>query len=107
MKRMMGAVLLAAVALTLSIQVRASEVRGSLEVRLDAGELPVTNGAVTVYLVGIPSEEGYRVLDRFGGGVIRREDAGSDHLALYLSELSGSGRELLLDVDGRAVFSNL
>lgn len=107
MKRSVGAALLAAVVLTLSVQAQASEVRGSVEVRLDAGELPVTNGAVSLYLVGIPGEEGYRVLDRFGGGVIRREDAGSEHLALYLSELAGGGRELLLDVDGRVKFSGL
>ena len=34
--------------LALSLPAAASEVRGSLEVRLDAGELPVTNGAVTM-----------------------------------------------------------
>lgn len=93
--------------LGLSLPVAASEVRGSVEVRLDAGELPVTNGAVTVYLVGIPSEDGYRVLDRYGGGTIRAEDVTSGHLAGYLSELAGGGRQLLLDVDGKVVFTGL
>lgn len=104
MKRVILVLLLLPV---LCLPAAASEVRGTLEIKLDAGELPVTNGAVALYRVGIPDEEGYRVLDRYGGGIIRREDAGSGHLALYLSELAGGGRELLLDVDGRVVFSNL
>ena len=93
--------------LALNLPAAASEIRGSVEVRLDAGELPVTNGAVTVYLVGIPSEDGYRVLDRYGGGTIRVEDVTSGYLAGYLSELAGGGKQLLLDVDGKGVFSGL
>lgn len=107
MKRRISALLLTAVVLALSPKVNASQMRGSLEIRLDVGELPVTNGAVTLYRVGVPGEDGYRVPDRFGGGVIRREDVDSGYLAGYLAELAGSGKELLLDVDGRAVFSNL
>ena len=107
MKRMVTALLLAAAVLVLSPAARASDVRGTLEIRLDAGELPVTNGAVTVYLVGIPTEDGYRVLDRFGGGVIRTEDLNSGHLALWLAELASGGRTQLLDVDGRVVFTGL
>lgn len=104
MKRMILPFLLV---LTLSLPAAASEVRGSLEVRLDAGELPVTNGAVTIYPVGIPSEDGYRVLDRYGGGTVRLEDVASGHLAGYFSELAGGGRQLLLDVDGNVVFTGL
>lgn len=107
MKRIIMALLLLAAVLGLSTGAAASEVRGSVEVRLDAGELPVTNGAVTLYPVGIPAEDGYRLLDRYGGGVIRREDVGSGYLAGWLAELAGGGRTLLLDVDGRAVFSNV
>ena len=107
MKRGIAALLLAAVALTLCLRAAASEVSGSLEIKLDAGELPVTNGAVTIYLVGIRSEDGYRVLDRYGGGVIRDEDIESGHLALWLAELADGGRTLLLDVDGRVMFSGL
>lgn len=107
MKRIIMALILAAAVLGLSLSAAASEVRGSVEVKLDAGELPVTNGAVTLYPVGLPAEDGYRLLDRYGGGVIRSEDIGSGHLSGWLSELAGGGRTLLLDVDGRAVFSNV
>lgn len=93
--------------LALSLPAAASEIRGSVEVQLDAGELPVTNGAVTLYHVGIPSEDGYRLLDRFGGGTVRADDVTSGHLAGYLSELAGGGRQLLLDVDGKVVFTGL
>lgn len=104
MKRML--ILLAAV-LLLSQPVAASENRGTLKIDLDTGELPVTNGAVTVYRVGVPNEEGYRMLDVYGGGTVRYQDAVSDNLAMYLAELAMSGRELLLDVDGQAVFGGL
>lgn len=107
MKRRIIALLLAAAVLSLSAAARAAEMKGSIEVKLDAGELPVTNGAVTMYLVGVPTEEGYRLLDRYGGGVVRSEDAASRNLAFWLGELADSGKELLLDVDGRAVFSGV
>ena len=107
MKRVTSLLLLAAVVLTLSFRAEASEVRGSVEIKLDAGELPVTNGAVTMYLVGIRAEDGYQILDRYGGGTVRGEDISSGHLALWLAELADGGKSLLLDVDGRVVFSNL
>ena len=92
---------------SLSTSAEATEMKGSLEVKLDAGELPVINGAVTIYLVGVPIEGGYRLLDRYGGGIVRAEDVGSRNLAFWLGELTDSGRELLLDVDGRVVFSGV
>ncbi|MDO5545523.1 MAG: hypothetical protein Q4F81_06835 [Eubacteriales bacterium] len=107
MKRGSMALLVGVLALGLSLPVGASEMRGTVEVRLDAGELPVTNGAVTMYLVGVPTEGGYRLLDSYGGGIVRGEDACSGNLAYWLGELAGSGKELLLDVDGRVVFSGI
>ena len=107
MKRGILALLLTALVLSLSVTAGASEMKGSVEVKLDTGELPVTNGAVTLYLVGVPIEGGYRLLDRYGGGVVRSEDAGSGNLAYWLGELAGGGKELLLDVDGRVVFSGV
>ena len=62
MKRGIMALLGMVLALGLSLPANGSEMRGSVEVKLDAGELPVTNGAVTMYLVGIPTEGGYRLL---------------------------------------------
>lgn len=105
MRRVVYALILVA-ALALAPPAQAA-VRGSLELHLDAGELPVLNGAVTLYPVGIHSEAGFRMLDKYGGGMLRQEDMSSENLARWLAELASDGRTLLLDVDGRAVFSNL
>ena len=107
MKRGIIVLMVIGTLLSLSIRAGASEMKGSVEVKLDTGELPVTNGAVTLYLVGVPIEGGYRLLDRYGGGVVRSEDTESGNLAYWLSELSDGGKELLLDVDGRVVFSGV
>ena len=86
----------------------AAENRGSIQIRLDAGDLAVTNGAVTLYQVGITTEEGYRITEGFGGGIVRQEDADSGNLAQWLAESAGeTGITMLLDADGNAVFSNL
>ena len=86
----------------------AAENRGSIQIRLDAGDLAVTNGAVTLYRVGTPMEDGYRIAEGFGGGIVRYEDASSDNLALWLAESAGeSGATMLLDADGNAFFSDL
>ena len=107
MKRGILALLLTAAVLSLSATAGAAALKGSVEIQLEVGDLPVTNGAVTMYLVGVPVEGGYRLLDRYGGGVVRSEDTESGNLAYWLSELSDGGKELLLDVDGRAVFSGV
>ena len=48
MKRGIMALLVTAAVLALSITAGATETGCSVEVKLDAGELPVTNGAVTM-----------------------------------------------------------
>lgn len=86
----------------------AEELRGSVQIRLNAGDLAVTNGAVTLYQVGITTEDGYRITESFGGGIVRQEDADSAKLAQWLAESAGaSGTTMLLDADGNAVFSGL
>lgn len=86
----------------------AGEYRGSLQIKLEAGDLAVTNGAVTLYQVGIKTEEGYRIREAFGGGIIRQTDTDSDKLAQWLAETAGeNGTVMLLDADGQAVFSEL
>ena len=86
----------------------AAENKGSISVKLEAGDLAVTNGAVTLHQVGIKTEEGYRITEAFGGGIIRQEDANSDNLAKWLAEsASETGLTLLLDADGTAVYSEL
>jgi len=87
---------------------RAAQGEGSIQVWLDAGELPVTNGALTLYHAGTPAEEGYHLTEIFGGGIVRKEDAQSPHLAQWLAESAGeTGRTINLDVDGNVTFSNL
>lgn len=86
----------------------ASERLGSIRVKLEAGDLAVTNGAVTLYQVGYKIEEGYRIAESFGGGILRQEDADSETLAQWLAETAReAGMTMLLDADGNAVFSEL
>ena len=86
----------------------AAETRGSIQIKLEAGDLAVINGAVTLYQVGIKTEEGYRIAEAFGGGVIRYEDTNSATLAGWLAESAVEpGISMLLDADGNAVFSEL
>ncbi len=101
---LLGAMLL----LTMAPSVAAAENRGSIQIRLDAGDLAVTNGAVTLYQVGVRVEDGYRLAEGFGGGIVRLEDADSGNLAQWLAESAGeSGTSMLLDADGNAVFPDL
>ena len=93
---------------SLSTVASAAENIGSIHVKLEAGDLPVINGAVTLYQVGIRTEEGYRITEGFGGGIIRQSDADSEKLAQWLAESAEeAGMSMLLDADGNAVFSEL
>lgn len=79
---------------------------GSLWVKLDVGDLPVINGAFTLYRVGVPISDGYRILEEYGGGYVRGEDAHSPHLAQWVNSMEhGQGTTILLDADGCAVFA--
>ena len=87
---------------------KAAETYGSIRVKLDAGDLAVTNGAVTLYQVGYRVEDGYRIAENFGGGMVRQQDADSANLAQWLAESADeSGMTMLLDADGNAIFSEL
>ena len=93
---------------SLSTVASAAENRGSIQVKLEAGDLPVINGAVTLYQVGIKMEEGFRITEGFGGGLVRKSDADSEKLAQWLAESAEeAGMSMLLDADGNAVFSEL
>lgn len=108
MKKGIWLLCMAACLFALTPVVAAAETRGSIQVRLDAGDMPVINGAVTLYQVGIKVEEGYRITEGFGGGMIRQEDAYSEKLAQWLAESAdAAGMQMLLDADGNAVFSEL
>ena len=98
----------AVVVLSLGTRADAAQGDGKIHVSLDAGELAVTNGAMTLYTVGLPAEEGYRITETFGGGIVKAEDASSPHLAMWLADAAGdTGKTINLDVDGNVTFSNL
>ena len=101
--------MLAALWLLLGLPVSAAaQTEGTLWVRLDVGELPVINGAFGLYRVGTPISDGYRIGEAYGGGFVRGEDALSPHLAQWLDGMEEkAGTEILMDVDGNAVFSGL
>lgn len=89
-------------------EVMAAENYGSIHIKLDAGDLAVTNGAVTLYQVGYRVEDGYRIAESFGGGIVRQQDAESANLAQWLAESADTvGMTMLLDADGNAIFSDL
>ena len=106
--RRMVLLLVLLLAFCLAPEALAAENYGSIQVRLDAGDLAVTNGAVTLYQVGTRGEEGYRIHENYGGGIVRLEDASSESLARWLAESAGEeGTTRLLDADGNGVFYNV
>lgn len=86
----------------------ASEYAGTLQVDLEVGDLAVTNGAMTLYQVGVRRENGYRIADAFGGGTVSLQDTDSNQLAMWLAQaVEAQGMTMLLDADGNAAFSDL
>lgn len=107
-KKLVNFLFAAAVVLGLGIPASAAQSAGEICIWLDAGELPVTNGAITLYQVGTPVTDGYSITEAFGGGIVKEEDATSSHLAQWLTESAGeSGMTQYLDVDGYVTFSDL
>lgn len=92
----------------LCLPARAAETEGSIQVIVRSGDTPLVGGTVTLFRVGEKSEDGYRIVDGFGGGFVRHEDAMSPHLAQWLSQMDGEpGMTRILDADGSASFSHL
>ena len=92
----------------LLLPAEAGEYGKSIRICLNVGELPVTNGAFTLYRVGTPISDGYRIEEDYGGGFVRDEDALSPHLAQWMNSMEAKrGQCVLLDVDGNAVFTDL
>lgn len=107
-RKMMCVLFAAALLLTLGINANAAEDSGSIRISLNVGDLAVTNGAFTIYRIGMKVTDGYRIDENYGGGFVKESDAMSPHLAQWLSEAEGlSGKTILLDADGNAVFSQL
>lgn len=107
-RRLTGLLFAVMLILGMRLTVDAAQRDGSIQVWLDAGELPVTNGAMSLYQVGKPVTDGYQIVEGFGGGIVRQEDAVSPLLAQWLAESAGeTGWTVNLDVDGNVTFSNL
>lgn len=108
LRKIMCALGAVALALTLGTKAEAAQTGGSLRISLNLEDMAVTNGAVTIYRVGVETEEGYRIVEAFGGGIVRQEDAMSPHLAKWLAEsVQTEGTRRLLDADGNVEFSRL
>lgn len=107
-KKMMCMLFAAAFLMAMGIRGSAAETDGSIWVSMNVDDLAVTNGAMTLYRVGVRSGDGYRITEEFGGGMVREEDAQSPHLAQWLAQMEErAGREMMLDVDGNVVFTQL
>lgn len=106
-KKLVSFLFAAAVVVGLGLPASAAQ-KGKIRVSLDIGELPATNGAITLYQVGDPVSDGYRIAEGFGGGIVKEADATSVYLAQWLAESAGeAGKTIQLDVDGNVTFSNL
>lgn len=107
-KRFFGWMLTVFLLPALCLTATAAQQEGSIEVTLRSGETPLMGGTVTLFRVGVPAEDGYRIGDAFGGGFVRHEDALSPHLAQWLAQMEGEpGMSRILDADGSADFSHL
>lgn len=108
MRKAMWILCMAVILVAAAPTAEASGYPGSLQVDLEVGELAVTNGAVTLYQVGVRTENGYQVADDFGGGMVSLEDTDSNQLAMWLAESAAAqGTQRLLDADGNTIFSDL
>ncbi len=107
MKKLICTAVALAMALMLPLSAAAAQT-GSIRVTLKSGDSPVVGGTVTLFRVGQRCEEGFRISDAFGGGMVRYEDALSPHLAQWLVQMEGEeGISRILDADGSAYFSRL
>ncbi len=101
---MMGLLLLPG----LCLRAEASDLLGSIQVTVRSGGTPLSGSMVTLFHVGTPMEDGYRITDAFGGGMVQQEDALSPQLAQWLAQQEGEpGMTRILDADGVASFSRL
>lgn len=109
MLRRMWVLLFAAMLLPyLGMQAAAAEETGSIRVTLQSGGEAAADGTVTLHRVGQRVSEGYRIVEAFGGGIVREEAALSPYLAQWLVELEGDvGIPGSLDADGSVEFPRL
>jgi len=104
-RQLIGVVLMAMIAAGGTLQVQAVEQTGTIRVRMEPS---IDEAAVSLYRVGVSMEEGYRLPDDLGGGLIRREDAQSPELAQWLAEtVKNEGEKRYFPEGGTVEFSDL
>lgn len=107
-KRLSCALISLGVVMALGSPAMAAEETGSIQVTLQNGETVVPDGSVVLHLVGIPIDEDYQLMEAFGGGIVKAEDALSPALAQWLAEMTeAEGWDKLLDGFGSARFRDL
>ena len=103
-KRMMLMVVAVMLVTGMPLRAGAAEETGGIRVTMPSDGA----GVLTLYQVGEKTEEGYRILESFGGGVVREEDAVSPHLAkLLVGMATEGGISLTMDKENSAEFNYL
>ena len=80
---------------------------GSIRIDLQGGGEPIPGAEIRVYLAGMPIENGYRLTDAFGGGMITQLDVFSPELAVWLSQRATGGHVDVTDELGSVTFWDL
>ena len=97
-----------AVMIGLGLPAQAAEGRGEIRVTLDFGDGEVHDSSVILCRVAVPEEDNFRLLDSYGGGLVKWEDAVSDAMAVWLAETAAEiEKSRILDADGSACFTGL
>ena len=80
---------------------------GSILVDLKGGGKPISGAEIRIYLAGKPVENGYRLTETFGGGMITQLDVFSPELALWLSQRASGGWKDTTNAQGCVSFQGL
>jgi len=80
---------------------------GSVHIELLGGGEPIPGAEIRVFLAGTPIENGYRLTDAFGGGMITQLDVFSPELAVWLSQRATGGWKDTTDDFGTVTFWDL
>ena len=80
---------------------------GSIQIDLLGGGEPIQGAEIRVYLAGAVIENGYRLTDAFGGGMITQLDVFSPELAVWLSQRATGGQAEITDEYGSVIFWDL
>ena len=80
---------------------------GSIRIDLIGDGKPISGAEICVFPAGMPIENGYRLTDVFGGGMITQLDVFSPELAAWLSQRAAGGWRDITDSSGTVTFWDL